>query len=147
MKKLFLFLFMGVFAYSAFAETGHEPKCEMVVYADPEKQFESKCQLLKRWALSVCLANNAGNYKTRSDANQTARLHVEAASISYEEFDKFNSLIDRYIAKDFRAFYFESMKPPPELNGIERCLNLFDSAELDSLVVRVLKDREKAEKN
>jgi hypothetical protein len=93
--------------------------------------------------LSVCLSYAATDKETKLDAMSTAHLHGEVTSMRPEEPEVFESLIRRYLARDYRSSYFEDVKSPPELNT-GKCLDLYDSAELDSLVVRVLEDREKA---
>ncbi|MCL2161765.1 MAG: type VI secretion system amidase immunity protein Tai4 [Betaproteobacteria bacterium] len=142
MKKLLLFLLMGLFVGNAYAEKRLKPKCKTAVYADSGKQLGSQCHLMKQWALSVCLAYVAEDKDATHDAVYTANVLTDVAAMWNEESDKFEPLIRRYLARDYRSSYFKDVKPPPELNT-GKCLDLYDSSKLDALVERVLKNRVK----
>ena len=141
-KKLLLFLLMGLLVGNAYAEKRLKPKCETAVYADPGEQFGSQCHLMKQWALSVCLAYVAEDKDATHDAAYTANVLTEIASMDLEEPKKFRLLIRQYLARDYRTSYFKDVKPPPELNTW-KCLDFYDSRKLDALVDRALKNHEK----
>jgi hypothetical protein len=145
MKKLLLFLLMGLLVGNAFAEKRHTPKCEMAVYADEKGMLGSQCHMMKRWALSRCLASVAKDREATLDAAYTAAIHAVIAVINYEEPKEVELFIKQYLARDYRSSYFEDVKPSPELNT-GKCLDFYDSVKLDSFVVRFLKNREKTEK-
>jgi hypothetical protein len=144
MRKIFIFIFifisMDFFCGNIFAKELSMPQCERTVYIDPQHQIGSQCQMLKRWALSACLADSAQDKKSKLDAAYTASIHAEATSMDMEEPVKFNVLIRRYLAKDYTAPYLEHVKSSSDVNT-EKCFDLYDSAELDSLVMRTLKVR------
>ena len=125
-----------------------KPKCEMAVYDDPKTQLESQCHQMKRWAMSTCLAYAAKDEEASLDAKYTAHHHREITSMSDKESEEFEPLIRGYLARDYRfPIYFDyHLKPTPDLNT-GKCLDLYYSAELDSLVARVLETREKAGKD
>ena len=146
MKKLLFFILLtGFLVGNVFAEGRLKPKCEIAVYDDPKKQHIPECHLMKRWAVSVCLAYGAKDEETMLDAMRTAVSHGEAISMSVEESAEIMPLVKRYLARDYRSFYLEGVKPFPDLNT-GKCLDLFYSLELDTLVVRVLKEREKTKR-
>jgi len=145
MKKLLLFLLMGFLVGNAFAEKRHKPKCETAVYVDEKGMLGSQCQMMKRWALSSCLASAAKDREVSLDAAYTATIHAVIAVIDYEEPKAVELFIKQYLARDYRSSYFEDVKPPPELNT-GKCLDFYDSVKLDSFVVRFLKNREKTER-
>ncbi len=89
--------------------------------------------LLKNWALSICLAAIAANEQDRNDANATASAYLEFGKQQTEAYDSLRSLAKQYASKKYGS------SVGSELNTM-KCIDLFHSHELNSLVQKILKD-------
>lgn len=92
----------------------------------------SQKDLLKNWALSTCLATVATDPALRADANATASAYMEFGHQAPEAYAALRELAESYAARRYSGSVegrFDTMK----------CIDLFHSRELNSLVARLAK--------
>lgn len=99
----------------------------------PLERFTQR-ELLKNWALSVCLAKIAKDPADRKDANATAGGYFEFGRQPIETYDEIRALVDEFASRKYSAKP-EIGEVPSELNTM-KCIDLFHSKELDRLVRR-----------
>ena len=92
----------------------------------------SQKDLLKNWALSVCLATVAKDAGDREDADVTASAYMEFGRQRIEAYDELRKLAGRYAARKYAG------SVPSEFNTM-KCIDLYNSAELDRLAARLAK--------
>ena len=90
----------------------------------------SEKDLLKNWALSVCLATVVEDAATKEDANATASAFMEYGRQDIEAYEQVRELVERFTARR----YFGSI--PSSFNTL-KCIDLFHSKELDKLTGRL----------
>jgi hypothetical protein len=127
--KTIAVLSMGLaFAFSDVC-AGEAPMTESGM---PMTESYSQHDLLKNWALSVCLAWITEDAKTRADANATASAYLEFGEQPIEAYDELRELARKYVNRKYSgsiASEFNTMK----------CIDLFHSAELDDLTTKLTK--------
>jgi hypothetical protein len=92
----------------------------------------SQRDLLKNWALSICLAKVATEPGARDDANLAASAYMEFGRQGAEAYEALHKLADQYAARHYTGSVegeFNTMK----------CIDLFHSRELNSLATRLAK--------
>lgn len=94
----------------------------------------SQKMLLKNWALSVCLAQVARDAGDKDDANATAGAYLEFGHQPVEAYDQIRDLAQQYAARTYAG----SVKG--EFNTM-KCIDLFNSKELDRLAGKLAKVR------
>ena len=111
------------------------------VAAGPEKPYSlaltdtySQRELLKNWALSVCIAAIAKDAQAREDANATASAYLEFGHQPIEAYDALRNLVDKWVAKRY------SGSIPSEWNTM-KCIDMYHSRELNQLVAKLEKKR------
>lgn len=97
----------------------------------------SQQNLLKNWALSVCIANIVNDKKAIQDASATANAYLEFGKQDLEVYDELRNIVKKFVGLKYSA------KPDigqaaPELNTM-KCIDLFHSNELDRLTRRLEK--------
>ena len=101
--------------------------------ASPIAAAEStQVTLLKKWALSRCLAKAGANSPPGDDAAKTAAAYLESGTAGIEVYEKLEELAGRYLERDYSGSVksnYNTMK----------CLELYESDELD----RVARDSAK----
>lgn len=131
LKSLLLTLFMVLATRSAAAVS-------QVTVAAPDSRSPgerySQKTLLKNWALSVCLAQVAHSVRDRDDANAAASAYLEFGHQPIEAYDALRALARRYATRTYRGSI------PASFNTM-KCIDLFHSRELDTLVDRLAKAR------
>ncbi|MDR1463524.1 MAG: type VI secretion system amidase immunity protein Tai4 [Azoarcus sp.] len=109
-------------------------------YSLPQTDTYSPRDSLKNWVLSICFANIVKNDRDAShDAAMSAAGYFEFGNIRLEERDELIPLVKKYIAREYGG-HFDTGIDPAKLNTM-KCIDLFHSAELDALITRMLKDR------
>ena len=96
----------------------------------------SQKTLLKDWALSRCLGRVATDTKSRDDAYATASAYLEFGKQGAEEYDAITALVEKYASKHYGGSIksdFNTMK----------CIDLFQSKELDQFVNKVTRPKPK----
>lgn len=99
----------------------------------PLERFTQR-ELLKNWALSVCLAGIAKDPADRDDANATAAGYLEFGRQPIETYAELRALALEFASRKYSAKP-EIGEVPSELNTM-KCIDLFHSKELDKLVRR-----------
>jgi hypothetical protein len=82
--------------------------------------------VLKKWALSRCLAKAAGESPAGDDAAKTAAAYLEMGKAGIEVYERLDELAGGYLAREYTGSVkgnYNTMK----------CLDLYDSDELDKL--------------
>ena len=82
--------------------------------------------ILKKWALSRCLAKASGDSPAGDDAAKTAAAYLEMGEAGIEVYEKLDALAGGYLAREYSGSVksnYNTMK----------CLDLYDSDELDKL--------------
>ncbi len=82
--------------------------------------------LLKKWALSRCLAKASADSPAGDDAAKTAAAYLEMGTAEIEVYEKVDALAGSYLKREYTGSVksnYNTMK----------CLDLFDSDELDRL--------------
>jgi hypothetical protein len=129
LKSLLLALFLALVTRSATAVS-------QVAVAAPDARSPvegySQKTLLKNWALSVCLAQVAHSVRDRDDANAAASAYLEFGRQPIEAYDALRALAQRYANRTY------SGSMPASFNTM-KCIDLFHSRELDTLVGRLAK--------
>jgi len=95
--------------------------------AMPQTARYSQRELLKNWALSVCLATIAKSPADRDDANATASAYLEFGDQPIEAYQALGKLVERYAGRTYSgsiASEFNTMK----------CIDLYHSKTLEDLV-------------
>jgi hypothetical protein len=98
-------------------------------YHVPVTDTYTQRELLKNWALSVCLSMIATNADARRDANITASAYLEFGKQPIETYDELRELARKFVDRKYGGYIpgrFDTMK----------CIDLFHSAELNKLVNR-----------
>lgn len=119
-------------AASVVTQSGWVRAEEAKSYSEPETAKYSQRTLLKNWALSVCLAKVANDEQTKADANATAGAYLEFGRQPIKAYEAIHRLVDQYAARKYAgsiASEFNTMK----------CIDLFQSRELNRIVVRLTK--------
>lgn len=83
--------------------------------------------VLKKWALSRCLAKASGNSPAGDDAAKTAAAYLEQGKSEIEVYEKIDALVGGYLNREYSGSVksnYNTMK----------CLDLYDSDELNQLV-------------
>ena len=101
-------------------------------YSESMTETYSQKTLLKNWALSVCLAKISKDPSAKEDANATASAYLEFGHQRIEVYDALRDIAERYANRRYSG----SIKS--EFNTM-KCIDLFHSKELDSLVKRYAK--------
>lgn len=87
----------------------------------------TQATLLKKWALSRCLAKASADSAAGDDAAKTAAAYLEQGAAGIEIYEKLDALADSYLKREHTGSVksnYNTMK----------CLDLYDSEELDRLV-------------
>lgn len=87
----------------------------------------TQATLLKKWALSRCLAKASANSAAGDDAAKAAAAYLERGAAGVEIYEKLDALADSYLTREYTGSVksnYNTMK----------CLDLYDSEELDRLV-------------
>lgn len=82
--------------------------------------------LLKKWALSRCLAKANAESPAGNDAAKAAAAYLERGSAGIEVYEKLDALAGRYLERVYTGSVqsdYNTMK----------CLDLYDSEELDRI--------------
>jgi hypothetical protein len=88
--------------------------------------------LLKKWTLSRCLAKAGADSPAGEDAAKTAAAYLERGATGIEIYEKLDALADSYLKREYAGSvksHYNTMK----------CLDLYDSEELDRLINDVAK--------
>jgi Type VI secretion system (T6SS), amidase immunity protein len=86
----------------------------------------TQAAVLKKWALSRCLAKASGDSPAGDDAAKTAAAYLEMGGAGIEAYEKLDALAGRYLERRYTGSVrsnYNTMK----------CLDLYDSEELDRL--------------
>ena len=102
--------------------------------AQSEVRSYSQKTLLKNWALSSCLARVYEDQNTRDDASAAAAAYLEFGRQPIEAYESLERLVEKYASRK----YFGSIQS--DFNTM-KCIDLFHSRELDSLVRRLLRSK------
>jgi hypothetical protein len=97
--------------------------CAASPIAPPEN---AQATLLKKWALSRCLAKAGADSPPGDDAAKTAAAYLESGTAGIEVYEKLEALARRYLEREYTGSVksnYNTMK----------CLDLYDSDELDRL--------------
>lgn len=86
--------------------------------------------LLKRWALSRCLAKVYPDAATSKDANATASVYLEAGKVPVDAYGAIDQLASDYASRHCTGSIDSSF-------GTKKCIDLFDSKALDDLTRRL----------
>jgi hypothetical protein len=114
----------------------------ITVYPEPKSHVYSPRDALKDWALSICFAQIALDDKdARDDAERSAGVYSARGSARREERDEIFLLVKQYVSRKYGGFTDIGIKPA-EFHTM-KCIDLFHSAELDDLVTRLLKERDR----
>jgi Type VI secretion system (T6SS), amidase immunity protein len=85
--------------------------------------------ILKKWTLSRCLSQAAGETPAGDDAAKTAAAYLEMGNAGIEVYEKLDALAKGFLARTYTGSVksqYDTMK----------CIDLFESEELD----RIAKD-------
>ncbi|WP_244848103.1 T6SS amidase immunity protein Tai4 family protein [Caballeronia sp. SL2Y3] len=99
--------------------------------ASPASVTEKQQALLKRWALSRCLAKVYPGSPARDDANATASSYLEAGSVPADAYLAVDKLATEYANRRYSGAVHSSF-------GTKKCIDLFDSRALDDLTARIV---------
>jgi hypothetical protein len=83
--------------------------------------------LLRKWTLSRCLARASADSPGGDDAAKTAAAYLERGTSGIDVYEKLEALAGRYLERQYTGSVqsnYNTMK----------CLDLYDSDELDRLV-------------
>ncbi len=83
--------------------------------------------MLKNWALSRCLAKAGGASQAGDDAAKSAAAYLEMGNADIEVYAKMDALADSYLAGKYGGSV-------PSRYDTMKCIDLYHSSELDSLV-------------
>jgi hypothetical protein len=83
--------------------------------------------LLKKWALSRCLAKASADSPAGDDAAKTAAAYLERGTVGIEVYEKLEVLAGSYLEREYTGSVKNSY-------NTMKCLDLYDSDELDRLV-------------
>jgi Type VI secretion system (T6SS), amidase immunity protein len=86
----------------------------------------TQAAVLKKWALSRCLAKAGGDTPAGDDAAKTAAAYLEMGGAGIEAYEKLDALAGRYLEREYSGSVrsnYSTMK----------CLDLYESDELDRL--------------
>ncbi|RIX49742.1 MAG: hypothetical protein D3M94_01795 [Rhodocyclales bacterium GT-UBC] len=95
-------------------------------YPAPSSRSYTQQQLLKNWALSVCLASIAQDVRDKADAGATASAYLEFGHQPIAAYEALNKLIEQFVARRY------SGSVQSEFNTM-KCIDLLHSKELDRL--------------
>jgi hypothetical protein len=90
----------------------------------------SQRQLLKNWALTVCLGNVMKDPSDQKDANVSASAYLEFSRAKLEDFEKLRQLALKYAALKYSGSIKGNF-------NIMKCINLYHSRELNRLVKKL----------
>jgi hypothetical protein len=99
----------------------------------PTERYSQK-NLLKNWALAVCLAEIAHDVRDRADASAAASAYLEFGKQPLEAYDALRNLAKKFARLDYQGSIdseFNTMK----------CIDLFHSSELDKLAASLSRKR------
>ncbi|VXB65378.1 conserved exported hypothetical protein [Burkholderia sp. 8Y] len=102
-----------------------------VALAEPGAATDSERALLKRWALSRCLAKVYADSPAKDDANATASSYLEAGSVSADAYEAVDRLSTQYANRRYSGSVHSTF-------GTKKCIDLFDSKVLDDLTAQVV---------
>lgn len=102
--------------------------------ARPATDTYSQRDLLKNWALSACLAMVATDEQTKADANATAGAYMEYGRQGIEAYEELRKLAETYAMRHYAG------SDSGEFNTM-KCIDLFHSADLNRLVIRLAKEK------
>lgn len=136
MKNIITFLLLILSFCCVFAEERHK---DVSGHSVPDIESYSQRELLKNWTLSICFATITKDASTKKDAGTTASGYAEFGGLSVEERDDLLVLIQKYIARKYSGHETKS-----EFNTM-KCIDLFYSTELDRLIDKFLKERDRQE--
>jgi len=97
----------------------------------PTQRFSQK-ELLKNWALTICLANTVKDDADKHDAKVTASAYFEFSRLPVEDLDPLRQLAIKYASQKY------SGSVPGDYN-IMKCIDLFYSTELDRLATKLIR--------
>jgi hypothetical protein len=101
-------------------------QCIACAAATVDSTENAEATLLKKWALSRCLAKASANSPAGDDAAKTAAAYLEMGTAGIEVYEKLEALASSYLGREYTGSVksnYNTMK----------CLDLFDSDELDRL--------------
>jgi hypothetical protein len=99
-----------------------------------EASHYSQKTLLKNWALSRCLWQVYADGKAKEDANATASAYLEIGHQPIEAYDALSALVTQYANRKYAS------SVGSDLNTM-KCIDLFHSKELDTLMSRLVKTK------
>jgi hypothetical protein len=95
--------------------------------SDPAGEaHNTQAAVLKKWALSRCLAKAGVDSPAGDDAAKTAAAYLEMGNAGIDAYEKLDALAGKYLEREYTGSVksnYNTMK----------CLDLYDSAELDRL--------------
>jgi len=89
-------------------------------------------ELLKNWALTVCLGNVVKDDADKHDAGVSANAYFQFSHVRVEDFAELRKLALQYASRKY------SGSVPGDYN-IMKCIDLFHSSELDHLATTLLR--------
>ena len=92
----------------------------------------SQTSILKHWVLSRCISKVYSSAEAKADAEASAAAYLECSKLPIEAFNQGDVLVDAFLAKRYGG----SVSSP--YNTL-KCIDLFQSKELDSLVKKHLR--------
>jgi hypothetical protein len=98
------------------------PSCVQSGSARPDPQ----AAILKKWTLSRCLSQAAGETPAGDDAAKTAAAYLEMGNAAIEVYEKLDALAKSFLTRTYTGSVksaYDTMK----------CIDLFESEELDQM--------------
>ncbi|MCL2714021.1 MAG: type VI secretion system amidase immunity protein Tai4 [Alphaproteobacteria bacterium] len=97
----------------------------------PTSRF-SQTELLKNWALTVCLGSVVRDDADKRDAGVSATAYFQFSHVAVENFAELRKLALQYAGRKY------SGSVPGDYN-IMKCIDLFHSKELDGMARRLVR--------
>ncbi|HMW49349.1 MAG TPA: T6SS amidase immunity protein Tai4 family protein [Cellvibrionaceae bacterium] len=91
-----------------------------------DSKINKNKKALKNWTLSYCLASALEPGPAKQDALNTAGAYLEAGNQPIEAYEAATLLINNYLAKNYTGIR-------PGSFNTKKCIDLYESSELDSL--------------
>lgn len=87
---------------------------------------DAQAAILKKWTLSRCLSQAAGETPVGDDAAKTAAAYLEMGSARIEVYEKLDGLAKSFLTRPYTG----SVESP---YNTMKCIDLFESQELDRM--------------
>jgi len=85
--------------------------------------------IYKNWVLSRCISKIATDEKLKQDALNSASAYLEQSDLPVDAFTNADPLIDSYLQRNYQGSI-------PGTFNTKKCIDLFNSDELDKLYLR-----------